>query len=102
MYLYSVQLFSGLWSCERLNGGEKKDKHVPSPLHNLSESVYSCLGAITGVPVYPERVRPGRRVAKATGNSACMVVKEEGVCTDSDNWRHQGTPLCIRILHTPF
>lgn len=49
-----------------------------------------------------ERERPGRRVAKATGNSAGMVVKEEGVWTDRDNWKRQGTPLCIKILHTPF
>lgn len=36
-------------------GKEDKDKHVPFSLHNLSESFFSCLGARTGVPVYPER-----------------------------------------------
>lgn len=44
----------------------------------------------------------GHRVAKATRNSAGMVVKEEEVWADRDNWRRQGTPLCIKILHTSF
>lgn len=89
-------------------GREEKDKHVPFSLQNLSESFFSCLGARTEVPVYPKRERErerglaGRRVTKETGNSAGMVVKGEGVWADRDNWRRQGTPLCIKILHTPF
>lgn len=88
-YIYKgvIQLVWGLFPvCGHASvtlGKEDKDKHVPFSLHNLSESFFSCLGARTGVPVYPEREgereRSGHRVAKATGNSAGMVVKEEGV-----------------------
>lgn len=60
----------------------ESDNRLPFSLRNLSESLLSCFGAGTEVPVYLERGRrrglAGRRVAKATGNSAGMVVKEEG------------------------
>lgn len=56
-------------------------------LHHLSESSFSCLGARTEVAVYPERVKglAGRKVAKATGNIAGMMLKEEGVWADRES-----------------
>lgn len=64
--IFVTALFSLRWAffpvCGHASvslGREDKDKHVPFSLHNLSESFFSCLGARTEVPVYPEREREG-------------------------------------------
>lgn len=85
-------------------GRDDKDKRVPFSLHNLSESVFSCLGARTEVPVYPrerERVLAvGLPRQQGTVQAWCWKKRGSGLIGITGDAR--GHLCAYKILHTPF